>query len=65
MLVGANQNTYTIGVKEQSENNSGLTLADESDELLNNLSALLMRFKELTALRLKKKKHCQKIQQVF
>ena len=56
VLVGANQNTYTIGVKEQSENNSGLTLADESDELLNNLSALLMRFKELTALRLKKEK---------
>ena len=56
VLVGANQNTYTVGVKEKSENNSGLTLADESDELLNNLSALLMRFKELTALRLKKEK---------
>jgi HK97 family phage prohead protease len=56
VLVGANQNTYTVGVKEKSENNSGLTLADESDELLNNLSALLTRFKELTALRLKKEK---------
>ena len=56
VLVGANQNTYTVGVKEKSEDNSGLTLADESDEFLNNLSALLKRFKELTALRLKKEK---------
>ncbi len=56
VLVGANQNTYTVGVKEKSEDNSGLTLADESDELLTNLSALLTRFKELTALRLKKEK---------
>lgn len=56
VLVGANQNTYTVGVKEKSESNSGLTLADESDELLTNLSALLKRFKELTALRLKKEK---------
>ena len=56
VLVGANQNTYTVDVKEKSEDNSGLTLADESDEFLNNLSALLKRFKELTALRLKKEK---------
>ena len=56
VLVGANQNTYTVGVKEKSDEKSGLTLADESDELLTNLSALLTRFKELTALRLKKEK---------
>tara|TARA_B100000212_G_scaffold233173_1_gene177276 strand:- start:3607 stop:4437 length:831 start_codon:yes stop_codon:yes gene_type:complete len=56
VLVGANQNTYTVGVKEKSEETSGLTLTNETDQLLTNLSALLKRFKELTALRLKKEK---------
>ena len=56
VLVGANQNTYTVGVKEKSEGTSGLTLTNETDQLLTNLSALLKRFKELTALRLKKEK---------
>jgi len=28
VLVGANQNTYTVGVKEKSDEKSGLTLAD-------------------------------------
>ena len=56
VLVGANQNTYTVGVKEKSEDTSGLTLTNETDQLLTNLSALLKRFKELTALRLKKEK---------
>ena len=35
VLVGANQNTYTVDVKEKSDEKSGLTLADESDELLS------------------------------
>jgi len=60
VLVGANQNTFTVGVKEKSEDSvkeeTGLTLTNETDKLLIKLSALLRRIKELTSLRLKKEK---------
>ncbi len=67
VLVGANQNTFTVGVKENKEDVeeksevtekelSGLTLDEQSDDLLIKLSELLSRFKELTALRLGKEK---------
>lgn len=60
VLVGANQNTFTVGVKEKSDDSvkeeAGLTLTNETDKLLIKLSALLRRIKELTSLRLKKEK---------
>jgi len=68
VLVGANQNTFTVGVKENNDEDveekseatekelSGLTLDEQSDDLLIKLSELLSRFKELTALRLGKEK---------
>ena len=58
VLVGANQNTYTMAVKEDNmkEENTGLRFNDEVDKVLNSLSALLKRAKELTSLRIKKDK---------
>ena len=62
VLVGANQNTYTMAVKEDDkekeskEENTGLRFNDEVDKVLNSLSALLKRAKELTSLRIKKEK---------
>ena len=58
VLVGANQNTYTMAVKEDDMNDDkkGLRFNDEVDKVLNSLSALLKRAKELTSLRIKKEK---------
>lgn len=58
VLVGANQNTYTLAVKEEKETTqeTGLSFNDEVDKVLNSLSALLKRAKELTSLRIKKEK---------
>jgi len=65
-MVGANQNTYTLAIKEakeqdeiieQEENKDlGLRFTDEVDNLLIKMTALLKRSKELTALRLSKNK---------
>jgi len=63
VLVGANQNTSTVAVKEDNEqqedkekDNKGLRFNEDVDELLIKLSAVLKRAKELTALRLSKEK---------
>tara|TARA_R100001594_G_scaffold60327_1_gene94243 strand:- start:5370 stop:6155 length:786 start_codon:yes stop_codon:yes gene_type:complete len=57
VLVGANQNTHTVSVKsEQQEAPKGLRFNEQVDEVLNTLSALVKRAKELTALRLSKDK---------
>ena len=66
VMVGANQNTYTLAIKEakddeeileQDENTDlGLRFTDEVDNLLIKMTALLKRSKELTALRLSKNK---------
>lgn len=65
VLVGANQNTHTVGIKEQKtedpkENNkkeSGISFVTEVDNLLIKMTNLLERCKELTALRLSKDKN--------
>ena len=66
VMVGANQNTYTLAIKEakeqdeiveQEENKDlGIRFTDEVDNLLIKMTALLKRSKELTALRLSKNK---------
>ena len=71
VLVGANQNTETVSVKEHTDNNEETTEKEEKetpkentgkrfntevDELLIKLSAVLKRAKALTALRLSKEK---------
>jgi HK97 family phage prohead protease len=71
VLVGANQNTHTLAVKEKDlEDNDGIEIdtefeevkdvgirfTDEVDNLLIKMTALLKRAKELTALRLGKEK---------
>ena len=67
VLVGANQNTYTMAVKDATaedpnesdpieEDNKGLRFDEEGDKVLNTLADLLKRSRELTALRLKKDK---------
>ena len=59
VLVGANQNTYTASVKEKKEDpnqNTGMKFDDEVEKVLNTLTTLLKRAKELTALRIKKGK---------
>ena len=67
VLVGANQNTYTMAVKDATaedpnesdpieEDNKGLRFDEEVDKVLNTLADLLKRSRELTALRLKKDK---------
>ena len=65
VLVGANQNTETVLVKENndiqeeketSKENTGKRFNDEVDELLTSLTSVLKRAKELTALRISKEK---------
>ena len=61
VLVGANQNTETVLVKEQSDieeikQPTGTRFSTDVDELLIKLSAVLKRAKELTALRISKEK---------
>jgi|TARA_B100001250_G_scaffold252670_1_gene217285 HK97 family phage prohead protease len=58
VLVGANQNTETVSVKEQNieDENTGTRFNEDVDELLTKLSAVLKRAKALTALRLSKEK---------
>lgn len=71
VMVGANQNTYTMAIKESKEKiddvdtefeevveekDTGLRFADEVDNLLIKMVTLLSRAKELTALRLGKEK---------
>ena len=64
VLVGANQQTHTLAVKEQQEDTStkeapkesGKRFTDEIADVLNALVSVTNRAKELTALRLKKDK---------
>lgn len=72
VMVGANQNTYTMAIKEGKEKiddvdtefeevveekqNTGLRFAEEVDNLLIKMTTLVIRAKELTALRLGKDK---------
>ena len=72
VMVGANQNTYTMAIKEGKEKiddvdtefeevveekqNTGLRFAEEVDNLLIKMTTLVIRAKELTALRLGKNK---------
>ncbi len=64
VMVGANQNTYTLAIKEAKDfeeqedeiKDIGLRFTDEVDNLLIKMTALLKRCKELTALRLSKNK---------
>ena len=60
VMVGANQNTYTLAVKEQKDETQtedmGIKFTDEVDNLLIKMTTLLKRCKELTALRLSKNK---------
>lgn len=66
VMVGANQNTYTLAIKEAKEQDEiiekeenqdlGIRFTDEVDNLLIKMTALLKRSKELTALRLSKNK---------
>jgi len=65
VLVGANQETYTVAVKEQKEKdlkdvNSGLRFTDEADNVLNTINSFIDRAKELTSLRLEKGKTLSK-----
>ncbi|QDP60624.1 MAG: putative prohead protease [Prokaryotic dsDNA virus sp.] len=68
VLVGANQNTHTVAIKEnkpqdQEEKNQdqekekGMSFVAEVDNLLIKMTQLLERCKELTALRLSKEKN--------
>lgn len=73
VMVGANQNTYTMAIKEggkekiddhdtefeeivDEKQNTGLRFAEEVDNLLIKMTTLVIRAKELTALRLGKNK---------
>ena len=63
VLVGANQETYTLSVKEQSEetaekahNQDRKSYTEEIEEVLTALISVTQRAKELTALRLQKNK---------
>ena len=63
VLVGANQETYTLSVKEQSEETEekeqkqdGKRFTEEIEEVLTALISVTQRAKELTALRLQKNK---------
>ena len=65
VLVGANQDTYTVAVKEKKEKdlkdvNSGLRFTDEADNVLNTINSFIDRAKELTSLRLEKGKTLSK-----
>jgi HK97 family phage prohead protease len=61
VLVGANQNTSTVLVKndekeKEIKKETGTRFSDDVDDLLTRLSAVLKRAKELTALRIQKEK---------
>ena len=72
VMVGANQNTYTMAIKDgkdkiddydtefeevvDEKQNTGLRFAEEVDNLLIKMTTLVIRAKELTALRLGKNK---------
>lgn len=65
VLVGANQSTYTVAVKEQKEKDvkdveSGLRFTDEADNVLITINNFIDRAKELTSLRLDKGKTLSK-----
>jgi len=62
VLVGANQSTYTVAVKEQKEKDveSGLRFTDEAKSVLNTIDSFIDRAKELTSLRLEKGKMLSK-----
>ena len=65
VLVGANQSTYTVAVKEQKEKDvkdveSGLRFTDEADNVLITINNFIDRAKELTSLRIKKGKSLSK-----
>jgi HK97 family phage prohead protease len=54
VLVGANQNTHTLAVKEK--NTEGLKFTDEIERVRNTLNAVINRAQELTSIRLEKGK---------
>lgn len=54
VLVGANQNTYTMAVKEDKP--KGKKFSEEVEDVLTTLTSLVKRARELTALRLSKDK---------
>ena len=54
VLVGANQNTYTMAVKEDKP--QGKKFSEEVEDVLSTLTSLVKRARELTALRLSKEK---------
>jgi HK97 family phage prohead protease len=54
VLVGANQNTYTMAVK--NDKSSGVRFEDEVSDVRNRLDKLINRSKELTSIRLQKEK---------
>ncbi len=54
VLVGANQNTYTMAVKEDKP--TGVKYDDEVSDVRNRLDKLINRSKELTSIRLEKDK---------
>ena len=54
MLVGANQNTYTMAVKQDKP--KGKKFSEEVEDVLTTLTSLVKRARELTALRLSKEK---------
>jgi len=54
VLVGANQNTYTLAVKEDKP--KGKKFSEEVEDVLTTLTSLVKRARELTALRLSKDK---------
>ena len=61
VLVGANQETYTLAVKEDQETeketkDTGKRFTEEVEEALSALVSVTQRAKELTALRLQKEK---------
>ena len=54
VLVGANQNTYTMAVKQDKP--KGKKFSEEVEDVLTTLTSLVKRARELTALRLSKEK---------
>ena len=54
VLVGANQNTYTMAVKETKP--QGKKFSEEVEDVLTTLTSLVKRARELTALRISKEK---------
>ena len=65
--MGANQETHTLAVKEDNSNaevdsepKSNLRFTDEADNVLITINSFIDRAKELTSLRLEKKKKLSK-----